>query len=56
MKLLDRIRERRHRKAHERHLAERERQQELSGQDTQRAVGDIARGAGGAGQGGVQGG
>jgi hypothetical protein len=55
MKVLGRLKERRQRKAHARYLAERERQKELSGQDTQRAVGDVARGAGGAGQGGVQG-
>jgi hypothetical protein len=53
--LLGRLKERRQRKAHERYLAERERRKELSGQDTQRAVGEVARGAGGAGQGGVQG-
>ena len=55
MRLLDRLKERRHRKAHERYLAERERQKELSGQDTPRAVGEVARGGAGAGQGGVQG-
>lgn len=55
MKLPGRLRERRHRKAHERYVRERERQKELSGQDTQRAVRDVARGAAGAGQGGVLG-
>jgi hypothetical protein len=55
MKLLGQLKERRRRKAHERHLAERERQRALSGQDTERAVAEVARGAGGAGQGGVQG-
>ena len=55
MKLVERYKARRHQKARERYLAERERQNELSGQDTQRAVGEVARGAGGAGQGGVQG-
>jgi hypothetical protein len=56
MKLLDRVRERRRRKAHQRYANERERQKELSGQDTQRAVGEVATGAGGAGQGSVIGG
>jgi len=55
MGLLARLKERRRRKTRERYLVERERQQELSGQDTQRVVGEVARGAGGAGQGGVQG-
>jgi hypothetical protein len=51
MRLLDRLRERRHRKAHERQLAERARQQELSGQDAQQAVRDIAQRSGAAQQG-----
>jgi hypothetical protein len=55
MKPFGPLKERRQRKAHERYLAERQRQKELSDQDTQRAVGEVARGAGGAGQGGVQG-
>ena len=55
MGLLGRLKDRRQRKAHERYLIERARQQALSGQDTQRVVGEVARGAGGAGQGGVQG-
>jgi hypothetical protein len=51
MRILDRLRERRHRKAHEHHLAERARQQELSGQDAQQAVRDIAQRSGAAQQG-----
>ena len=43
MKLLDRLKERRHRKTHERYLAERARQQALSDQDAQQAVRDLAQ-------------
>jgi hypothetical protein len=53
MRLFDRVKERRQRKAHERYLRERERQKELSGQDVQGAVRDVARHSSGAGQGGV---
>jgi hypothetical protein len=51
MRLLDRLKERRHRKAHERHLAERARQRELSGEDAQEAVRDVAQRSGAAQQG-----
>jgi hypothetical protein len=50
MKLLDRYRERRHRKAHQQYLAERERQRELEAQDTPRRMKEISRDAGVAGQ------
>ena len=42
MKLLGRLKERRHRKAHARYLAERARQQALSGQDAEQAIRDLA--------------
>ncbi|MET0260967.1 MAG: hypothetical protein ABW227_07720 [Gaiellaceae bacterium] len=51
MKLLERLRERRRRKAHERHLEERERQKELASQDTQDAIQNAAEGWGVGGQG-----
>ncbi|HET7556248.1 MAG TPA: hypothetical protein VFJ75_11395 [Gaiellaceae bacterium] len=51
MKLLDRLSARRRRKAHERYLSERARQQELEGQDVEEAVRDAARGSGTAQQG-----
>ena len=44
MKLLDRFIARRQKKAHQRHLQERERQKALQGQDAQEAVRDAARG------------
>jgi len=43
MRLLARFRERRDRKAHQRYLAERARQEELSGQDAQQAVRDTVQ-------------
>jgi hypothetical protein len=55
MKLRSRLKARSQRKARERHLAERERQKELSSQDTERRIRDVAEGAAGAGQGGVLG-
>ena len=51
MKLLDRLSARRRRKAHERYVSERARQQELEGQDVEEAVRDAARGSGTAQQG-----
>jgi hypothetical protein len=42
---------RRHRKAHERHLAERARQQALAGQDVEEAVRNAAQGSAGVQQG-----
>jgi hypothetical protein len=51
MKALERVRERRRRKAHERFLAERERQKQLSGQDAEEAVRAAAQGSGTAQQG-----
>jgi hypothetical protein len=42
MKLLDKLFARRRHKTHERYLAERARQRELSGQDAQQAVRDLA--------------
>ena len=42
MTLLDRLRERRRRRAHARYLAERARQQELSERDAQQSVRDLA--------------
>jgi hypothetical protein len=43
MKLFGRVKERRQHKAHLRYLAERERQKQLSDQDAQRAVRDLAQ-------------
>lgn len=51
MKLVGRYKARRQRKANERRLAERERQKQLAGQDTERAARDASVGAGAAGQG-----
>jgi hypothetical protein len=51
MKALDRVRERRRRKAHQRYLDERERQKQLSGQDAQEAVRTAAQASGTAQQG-----
>ena len=45
MKLVERLRERRQRKARDRYLRERERQQELTGQDAQEAVREVAQGS-----------
>jgi len=42
LKLFDRMRARRRVKAHERYLAERARQLELSGQDAQQSIRDLA--------------
>jgi hypothetical protein len=50
MKLVERLRARRRRKAHERYLEERERQKELSSQETQDAVQKAAEGWGAGGQ------
>jgi hypothetical protein len=50
MKLLDRLTARRRRKAHERHLEERERQRRLTEQDTQDAIQNAAEGWGAGGQ------
>jgi hypothetical protein len=43
MKLLVRLKERRQSKAHERYLAERERQKQLSGRDAQQAIRDMSQ-------------
>lgn len=51
MKGVDRLRERRRRKAHQRYLDERERQKQLSGQDAEDAVRTAAEGSGAAQQG-----
>jgi hypothetical protein len=51
MKILERVKARRRRKAHERDLAERERQRQLSGQDAQEAIRDVTRGSASAQQG-----
>jgi hypothetical protein len=51
MKALDRMRERRRRKAHQRNLEERERQKQLSCQDAEEAVRAAAQGSGAAQQG-----
>jgi hypothetical protein len=51
MKALDRVRERRRRKAHQRYLDERARQKQLSGQDAEEAVRAAAQGSGTAQQG-----
>ena len=51
MKLLERLRARRRRKAHERYLEEREWQKELSSRDTQDAIQNAAEGWGVGGQG-----
>jgi hypothetical protein len=50
MKLIERFRARRRRKAHERYLEERERQRKLNEQDTQDAVQNAAEGWGAGGQ------
>jgi hypothetical protein len=52
MTLWRRISDRRHRKAHERYLQERDRQRELSGQDAQDSVRRAARQSAGNQQGG----
>jgi hypothetical protein len=51
MKLIERLRARRGRKARERHLEERERQRKLNEQDTQDAIQNAAEGWGVGGQG-----
>ena len=51
MKALDCVRERRRRKAHQRYLDERERQEQLSGQDAEEAVRSAAQRSGTAQQG-----
>jgi hypothetical protein len=51
MRLWKRVTERRHRKAHERYLQERDRQRELSSQDAQEAVKRAAQQSGAAQQG-----
>jgi hypothetical protein len=51
MKLIERLRARRRRKAHERYLEERERQRKLNEQDTQDAIQNAAEGWGVGGQG-----
>ena len=51
MKALDRVRERRRQKAHQRYLDERARQKQLSGQDAEEAVRTAAQGSGTAQQG-----
>jgi hypothetical protein len=51
MKALERLGERRRRKAHQRHLDERERQKRLSRQDAEEAVRTAAQGSGTAQQG-----
>jgi len=51
MKVLEHFRDRRRRKAHERHLQERERQKELAAQDTRDAIRNAAEGWGVGGQG-----
>ena len=53
MKLLDGLKERRQRKARRRYLAERERQKELSEQDTQQVIRDTAVNWGAGGQAGL---
>ena len=50
MKLLERLRERKRRKAHERYLEERERQRRLNEQDTHGAVQKAAENWGAGGQ------
>jgi len=50
MKLTERFRARRRRKAHKRYLEERERQKELSGRDTRDSVQGAAEGWGAGGQ------
>ena len=42
MGLLGRLKERRQRKAHRRHVAERERQKVIQGQDTEQAIKDAS--------------
>jgi len=51
MKAVDRVRERRRRKARQRYLDERERQEQLSGQDAEEAVRSAAQRSGTAQQG-----
>jgi hypothetical protein len=53
MKPIGRLKERGRHKARERHVAERERQKELQGRDTEEAIKDSSLGAGVAGQGAV---
>jgi hypothetical protein len=53
MKLLGRLKDRRRRKAHQRYLAERERQQELNSRDTEQAIHDETLHGNVAGQGAV---
>jgi hypothetical protein len=48
---MERLRGRRQRKAHQRYLRERERQQELAGKDTEQAIRNAAEGWGVGGQG-----
>jgi hypothetical protein len=50
MKLLDRIKERRRRKAHQRYLDERERQKELEDTDAEESIREGSAGWGAAGQ------
>jgi hypothetical protein len=50
MKLLDKLKERRHRKAHQRYLDERDRQTELEDKDAEETVREGAAGWGAAGQ------
>ena len=50
MKLVDRYKARRHRKEHERRLAERDRQKKLARQDTEDAAREASVGAGATGQ------
>jgi hypothetical protein len=51
MNPLDRLKERRRRKAHQRYLDEQERQEQISGQDAEEAVRTAAQGSGTAQQG-----
>ena len=51
MNPLDRLKQRRRRKAHQRYLDERERQKQISGQDAEEAVRAAAQGSGTAQQG-----
>jgi hypothetical protein len=53
MKLLARLQERRRRKAHQRYVAERERQKALHSQDTEQAIKDESLHGNVAGQGAV---
>jgi hypothetical protein len=51
MSIRSRLVARRQRRAHQRYVAERERQRDLQGRDAQDAVRDVARGSAGAQQG-----